>query len=95
MILNCSVEEEYRIVWNIDLRTGSLFRSDFDLGITPVLTLNETSSMLIINATESNNGTICTCTAILKMNEETRFTSCEAVVILYGPPSSPTNLTAV
>ncbi len=100
MTLNCSVEEEYKIVWNVDPGTGSIFRSDSDFnvllnrGITPVLTLNETSSMLIINATERNNGTICTCTAILKTNEISRFTSCEAVVILYGPPSSPTNITA-
>ncbi len=102
VILNCSAEEEYKIVWNVDLRTltGSLFRSDSDFnvllnrGITPVLTLNETSSMIIINATERNNGTIYTCTAILKTNEISRFTSCEVEVILYGPPSSPTNLAA-
>ncbi len=59
-----------------------------------MLTLNETSSMLIINATERNNETICTCIAILKMDEESRCISGEAVVILYGPPSSPTNLAA-
>ncbi len=33
VILNCSVEEEYRIVWNVDPGTGSLFRSDVELNI--------------------------------------------------------------
>ncbi len=99
MILNCSVRGEYTLYWNIDLGTGSFFRSDFELntflerGITPVLILNDTSSMLIINATERNNGTIYTCTATTE-GSSLRFTSGEVEVILYGPPSSPTNLTA-
>ncbi len=58
-----------------------------------MLSLDRTSSVLIINATERNNGTICTCIAVLRTDRDTVCTS-EAVVILYGPPSSPTNLAA-
>ncbi len=102
MILNCSVEEEYRIVLIVDSIGNDLeYRSDvpgdvaslMDRGINIMLSLNETSSMLTINATERNNGTVCVCTAILRTDRGSICTS-EVVVILYGPPSSPTNLTA-
>ncbi len=102
VILNCSVEEEYRIILIVDSVGNDLeFRSDvrgdvaslMDRGINIVMSPNETSSILIINTTERNNGTACVCIAILRTDRTLSCTS-EALVILYGPPSSPTNLTA-
>ncbi len=103
VILNCSVEEEYEIAWTVDTVGRMLdFRSEIQrdvaslmmIGINIVLSLNKTSSMLIISTTERNNGTVCVCTALLRTNTDMVCVSSEVEVILYGPPSSPTNLTA-
>ena len=91
--LRCSVIQEYGVRWTITPSGGSLITTaesdsvaildSLGLSVEPISLIAQ-ESVLTVNGTEDNNGTIVVCVATLLSDTSMRCLTEEAQVIFYG-----------